>query len=79
MVYVALAPNYWGVGETAEAAKQNMTEAGGSLKKYVVYRLPEGATDVQVDPIYGQVSWAWEGPAPAPRFGEMIVVESKGV
>jgi len=76
-VYVALCPNYWGIGNTVEEAKANMKKAGGSLVRYLVKLLPQGATDVSVSRLDGTVEWVWaEG---ADRTAKVEIVASRGV
>lgn len=75
--YVAMSPNYWGKGETPEAAKRELRAAGGTLSRYVLYRLPDGATDVGVDGM-GQIRWLWDEDYTGPRAVELEVVERRG-
>jgi hypothetical protein len=74
--YVAMAPNFWGKGETIEEAKKNLKAAGGKLTTYIVTQLPPGAEDVYVDQL-GYIRWTWsEG---ADKTQESVVVAKRGV
>jgi len=75
--FVALCPNYWGKGATVDEAKKNLKEAGGNLTKYVVFRLPDGATNVGVSPVNGAIDWEWAEGADTTRT--MEVVAKRGV
>jgi len=76
-IYVAFCPHYWGIGSTVEEAKANMKKAGGSLTRYLVKLLPQGATDVTVSRVDGTVEWTWaEG---ADRTAKVEIVASRGV
>jgi hypothetical protein len=67
--YIAVCPSeagyggYYGKGYTVEEAKANLKGAGGSLTRYLVYRLPEGATAGYVDD-WGGFCWTWKDDAP---------------
>lgn len=74
--YVAISPNIWGKGETFQSAKDTLREFGGSLTKHIVYLMPEGATNVYVDPM-GSLHWEWEDGADT--SGKVEIITSKGV
>jgi hypothetical protein len=77
--YLALCPNYWGKGETIEEAKRQMKAHGGKLTQYVVYQLPPGVTEVDVDP-FGQIRWKWPKGYQGKRHGvDLPIVAKRGV
>lgn len=79
-MYVAMDPNHWGRGETIEAAKAAMKDAGGRLTRYVVYAMPEGVIpdSVQVDGM-GRINWRWADENREPAVVDLEVVAKRGV
>lgn len=60
--YLAVAPHYWGRGNTPDEAVAKMRKAGFSGRakgKVRVGLLPPGAKDAYVDQ-FGMVCWEWE-------------------
>lgn len=68
--FVCLFRYSWGRGATAEEAIKVARRNGGKGKDYGVYCVPEGGTNVVVDPM-GRV-W-WDGPA-----GDLETVKLSG-
>jgi len=74
--FIAMCPHYWGKGETIDKAKRAMKAAGGSLTRYVVYAMPDGATECRVDDM-GYLRWNYT--IDAPNHGQPTVVASRGI
>jgi len=70
-IYIVLARNFWGKGDTIEEAKKQLKLAGGNLTRYIVYRLPEGVTDAWVDNM-GTIRWEWAEGADTSLKGEIV-------
>lgn len=74
-MYVAFTLNYWGVGASADEAKDKARKAGGAANGrklgWLVKRLPEGVTNVVVDDA-GGLSWT---PDPSDPHARALVVE----
>ena len=52
--YLALAPNYWGSGPTADAARRNLRAAGFRDRRgFLVLRLDPAPAEIEVDPLHG--------------------------
>lgn len=77
--YLAICPGpytgsgYFGKGATVDEAKQNAKNHGGKLNRFIVYRMPDGATNVQVDDL-GQVRWRWDR-EDHPLAGKRVTLE----
>lgn len=56
--FLVLSVNHWGKGDSLAAAKKALKAAGGTLTRYIAYRMPEGTTDLYVD-AFGSVRWSW--------------------
>jgi hypothetical protein len=63
---------YWGTGDTIDDAKKALKGAGGRLDRYVVYRMPAGATEVHVDGL-GRMAWTWTDGADTEVKPEIVV------
>lgn len=68
--FVCLFRHSWGRGATAEDAIQQARRNGGKGKDYIVFSIPEGGTNLAVDPL-GRI-W-WDGPA-----GDLECVKRSG-
>lgn len=76
--YVAMSQNHWGRGRLMAYAKRAMTKAGGDPGACIVYRLPLGAEDPQVDDM-GNLSWRWSHDAPSRDAQPVEVFRSPGL
>lgn len=59
MIYVTFYPHVYGFGATADESKARARAHGGRGRRYATVRLPEGAIDPMVDPVFGALSWTW--------------------
>ena len=65
-IWIAIGPNYWGKGETPQAAIAQMRKAGFSgrvVGRAKVMRMPTGALDAFVNEM-GDVNWSWHKDTP---------------
>lgn len=66
----------YGKGETVAEAKANVKANHGKLDRYLVWEMPDGATEVGVD-MMGRLTWMWaEG---ADRNAEPKIVAKRAV
>lgn len=81
--FIAISPGqygggYYGKGNTVDEAKEEMKRQGGTLKAYVVFRLPEHSVNAFVDDI-GQIRWMWPDGYDGPHHVELEQVASRGL
>lgn len=74
--YLAMSPNHYGKGSSPEEAKANLKRFGGTLKQHIVYLMPEGSSEHQVDDL-GSLRWKWD--ADADRTSEAVVISHRGL
>lgn len=77
--YLCQTDSTWGRGFTVDEAKANAKrQPGGSLTRYIVYRMPEHAEGAVVDD-FGRVQWRWTDGYDGPMQVELEVVAKRGV
>lgn len=81
--FIAISPGtygggYYGKGNTVEEAKQAMRRQGGSLSRYVVFRLPEHSVNAYVDD-FGVIHWMWPEGYDGPLHVDLEEVAKRGL
>ncbi len=71
--YLAIAPHVWGTGPTPTEAILAAPSISAPLKDYIVWLMPEGATDAHVDQM-GSTCWTWTDGAD--RAGEPVLANT---
>lgn len=69
--YLAVSAHGWGRGPTIKSALRRLRQQEGEVKRYLVYRMPDGARNVHVDPM-GNITWEGE------TTGRPVVVVREG-